>query len=109
MAAMLPPRNTSSVSRRTKSASDPISPPSSARRESRLRTVATDVRNSEVLRSRAATRLRRLHIWAPGGEARGMAIVEDRRPDSRHHVPFAMQSPLHVPRERYYDRGFYEL
>jgi len=38
-----------------------------------------------------------------------MAIVEDRRLDARHQVPFAMQSPLHVPRERYYDRGFYEL
>jgi nitrite reductase/ring-hydroxylating ferredoxin subunit len=38
-----------------------------------------------------------------------MAIVEDHRTDPRHRVPFAMQSPLHVPRERYYDRGFHEL
>jgi len=38
-----------------------------------------------------------------------MAILEDRRFDTRRQVPFAMQSPLHVPRERYYDRDFYEL
>ena len=36
-----------------------------------------------------------------------MAIVEDRRSDARRQVPFAMRSPLHVPRERYYDRDFY--
>jgi len=38
-----------------------------------------------------------------------MAIVEDRRSSARQQVPFAMTSPLHVPRERYYDREFYEL
>jgi nitrite reductase/ring-hydroxylating ferredoxin subunit len=38
-----------------------------------------------------------------------MAIIEDRRSDTRRQVPFAMQSPLHVPRERYFDRDFYEL
>jgi len=38
-----------------------------------------------------------------------MAIIEHRRPDAPQRVPFAMQSPLHVPRERYYDRDFYEL
>jgi phenylpropionate dioxygenase-like ring-hydroxylating dioxygenase large terminal subunit len=38
-----------------------------------------------------------------------MAIIEDRRSETRRQVPFAMHSPLHVPGERYYDRGFYEL
>ena len=38
-----------------------------------------------------------------------MAIIEDRRPDARPQLPFAMRSPRHVPRERYYDREFFEL
>ncbi|HZQ59233.1 MAG TPA: aromatic ring-hydroxylating dioxygenase subunit alpha [Acidimicrobiales bacterium] len=38
-----------------------------------------------------------------------MAITEDRRPPTARTVPFAMRDPLHVPRERYYDREFFEL
>ncbi|MGF7238164.1 MAG: aromatic ring-hydroxylating oxygenase subunit alpha [Frankia sp.] len=38
-----------------------------------------------------------------------MAITDDRRADTARGVPFAMRDSLHVPRERYYDRGFYEL
>src|SRR5689334_17600384 len=38
-----------------------------------------------------------------------MAITEDRTAPSETSVPFAMRSPLHVPRERYYDREFFEL
>src|SRR3954454_6198108 len=38
-----------------------------------------------------------------------MAIAEDRRSDVARRLPFAMLSPLHVPRERYFDREFYEL
>src|SRR5882724_1147370 len=30
-------------------------------------------------------------------------------PEIRDKVPFAMTDPLYVPRERYFDRGFYEL
>jgi nitrite reductase/ring-hydroxylating ferredoxin subunit len=38
-----------------------------------------------------------------------MAITEDRRPGVARPVPFAMRDALHVPRERYYDREFFEL
>lgn len=39
-----------------------------------------------------------------------MAIVDDRRSVGRSRsVPFAMDNPLRVPRERYYDREFFEL
>lgn len=37
-----------------------------------------------------------------------MAITDDRRVAARQ-VPFAMRDRLHVPRERYFDREFYEL
>jgi phenylpropionate dioxygenase-like ring-hydroxylating dioxygenase large terminal subunit len=36
-----------------------------------------------------------------------MAVTDD-RPVTKD-IPFAMTGPLHVPRERYYDRGFFEL
>ena len=36
-----------------------------------------------------------------------MALTEERRTTGE--VPFAMTDPLHVPRERYYDREFFEL
>jgi phenylpropionate dioxygenase-like ring-hydroxylating dioxygenase large terminal subunit len=38
-----------------------------------------------------------------------MSIAEDRRSGTARPVPFAMRDPLHVPRERYYDREFFEL
>ncbi len=39
-----------------------------------------------------------------------MAIIEDSRPTTASSaVPFAMRDDLHVPRERYFDRGFFEL
>ncbi|MEX5713092.1 Rieske 2Fe-2S domain-containing protein, partial [Parafrankia sp. FMc6] len=38
-----------------------------------------------------------------------MAVTDDRRADAARDVPFAMRDPLHVPRERYYDRTFFEL
>src|SRR3990170_6342890 len=38
-----------------------------------------------------------------------MALTDDRPKDTANQVPFAMQDPLHVPRERYYDRDFFEL
>ncbi|NKQ51579.1 aromatic ring-hydroxylating dioxygenase subunit alpha [Amycolatopsis sp. K13G38] len=38
-----------------------------------------------------------------------MTAVEERRTVDTSSVPFAMRDRLHVPRERYYDRGFYEL
>jgi len=38
-----------------------------------------------------------------------MAVTEDRRPAAGRRVPFAMRDALHVPRERYYDREFFEL
>ena len=38
-----------------------------------------------------------------------MAITEKRPATTRRNVPFAMEDPLHVPRERYYDRSFFEL
>jgi nitrite reductase/ring-hydroxylating ferredoxin subunit len=38
-----------------------------------------------------------------------MSITEDRRSGTARPVPFAMRDPLHVPRERYYDREFFEL
>jgi phenylpropionate dioxygenase-like ring-hydroxylating dioxygenase large terminal subunit len=37
-----------------------------------------------------------------------MTVTEE-RPRGTAQVPFAMQSPLHVPRERYFDREFFEL
>ncbi len=37
-----------------------------------------------------------------------MAITDD-RPPAAATVPFAMRDPLHVPRERYYDREFFDL
>ncbi len=37
-----------------------------------------------------------------------MAVAPDRE-SGRGGVPFAMKDPLHVPRERYYDRAFFEL
>ena len=36
-----------------------------------------------------------------------MTLIEERPTVSG--VPFAMRDPLHVPKERYYDRGFFEL
>jgi phenylpropionate dioxygenase-like ring-hydroxylating dioxygenase large terminal subunit len=38
-----------------------------------------------------------------------MAIIDDRRPAAARSVPFAMRDRVSVPRERYYDRGFFEL
>jgi phenylpropionate dioxygenase-like ring-hydroxylating dioxygenase large terminal subunit len=38
-----------------------------------------------------------------------MAIIEESRPGTARAVPFAMHDSLHVPRERYYDREFFEL
>ncbi len=38
-----------------------------------------------------------------------MAITNERPTTAPGRVPFAMQDPLHVPRERYYDREFFEL
>jgi phenylpropionate dioxygenase-like ring-hydroxylating dioxygenase large terminal subunit len=38
-----------------------------------------------------------------------MSIAEDRKPGTARPVPFAMRDHLHVPRERYYDRDFFEL
>jgi phenylpropionate dioxygenase-like ring-hydroxylating dioxygenase large terminal subunit len=38
-----------------------------------------------------------------------MAITEDARTATGRAVPFAMRNALHVPRERYYDREFFEL
>jgi phenylpropionate dioxygenase-like ring-hydroxylating dioxygenase large terminal subunit len=38
-----------------------------------------------------------------------MAITEDARTATGRAVPFAMRDPRHVPRERYYDREFFEL
>jgi phenylpropionate dioxygenase-like ring-hydroxylating dioxygenase large terminal subunit len=38
-----------------------------------------------------------------------MAIIEDHRPDSGREVPFAVRDRRHVPRERYYDRRFFDL
>ncbi|WP_007514126.1 aromatic ring-hydroxylating oxygenase subunit alpha [Pseudofrankia saprophytica] len=38
-----------------------------------------------------------------------MAITDDRRPVATRDVPYAMRDRLHVPRERYYDREFFEL
>ena len=37
-----------------------------------------------------------------------MTVTEE-RPSGTAQVPFAMQSPLHVQRERYFDREFFEL
>ena len=37
-----------------------------------------------------------------------MAVTEERR-DAAQDVPFVMRDRLHVPRERYYDRRFFEL
>jgi phenylpropionate dioxygenase-like ring-hydroxylating dioxygenase large terminal subunit len=37
-----------------------------------------------------------------------MTLSEERKSVAEF-VPFAMTSPVHVPRERYFDRGFYEL
>ena len=37
-----------------------------------------------------------------------MTVIEG-RPKRTTQVPFAMQSPLHVPRERYFDREFFEM
>ncbi len=37
-----------------------------------------------------------------------MTVTEE-RPSGTAHVPFAMRDPLRVPRERYFDRGFFEL
>ncbi|MCK9900521.1 aromatic ring-hydroxylating dioxygenase subunit alpha [Frankia sp. Cpl3] len=38
-----------------------------------------------------------------------MAMTDDRRPAHSRNVPFAMRDTLHVPRERYFDRAFFEL
>jgi phenylpropionate dioxygenase-like ring-hydroxylating dioxygenase large terminal subunit len=38
-----------------------------------------------------------------------MAVTDDRRLRVTSDVPFAMRDPLHVPRERYFDREFFEL
>jgi phenylpropionate dioxygenase-like ring-hydroxylating dioxygenase large terminal subunit len=37
-----------------------------------------------------------------------MTVTEE-RPSGTTQVPFAMRSPLHVPRERYFDREFFEM
>jgi phenylpropionate dioxygenase-like ring-hydroxylating dioxygenase large terminal subunit len=38
-----------------------------------------------------------------------MAIAEQHHAATARRVPFAMRDPLHVPPQRYYDRGFFEL
>ncbi len=38
-----------------------------------------------------------------------MAVVENRRSETTRRVPFAMDNPLRVPAQRYYDREFFEL
>ena len=38
-----------------------------------------------------------------------MAITDEPRTATRRSVPFAMRDALHVPRERYFDREFFEL
>jgi len=38
-----------------------------------------------------------------------VAVTGDRGSAAGRQVPFAMRDPLHVPRERYYDRDFFEL
>jgi phenylpropionate dioxygenase-like ring-hydroxylating dioxygenase large terminal subunit len=38
-----------------------------------------------------------------------MSVTEVQQADAARPIPFAMRDSLHVPRERYYDRGFYEL
>jgi phenylpropionate dioxygenase-like ring-hydroxylating dioxygenase large terminal subunit len=38
-----------------------------------------------------------------------MAVADDRRIGAAGEVPFRMRDPLHVPRDRYFDRNFFEL
>src|SRR6516165_5763557 len=47
--------------------------------------------------------------FGPMREVHTMAITDDRRLRVASDVPFAMRDPLHVPRERYFDREFFEL
>ena len=38
-----------------------------------------------------------------------MAIIESHAPGANQAVPFAVGDPRRITKERYYDRGFYEL
>jgi phenylpropionate dioxygenase-like ring-hydroxylating dioxygenase large terminal subunit len=48
-------------------------------------------------------------LHAHNQEKSKMTALDDRPAVDTGRVPFAMSDPLHVPRERYYDRAFFEL